>query len=653
MRHAATVSTLNLEIEHLQISLASDRRQTKKLKAALNDLSEDISRETYGRRREVSLRLALLLRESAVAEGLQRWSRKARELFNQSTKGKESMQTSFEKCVEGAETLLQMLNGDKSLHADASGSVARILAAQNAVATLVQELQVETGKRMELERQKAQGLFLEPPLPPPKATRFTTSDKPTGQVSGSETIPTPSTSLPSPQSTSSSGALQSLSPTSKTSIDTLTNDIPKVVVALTKAPQAVSPSLLAQNFAASDIESTLEEAAGSDLHTKVITTSLDVLHQPTPHSRQEATFMASAKIGPPEASSRSSQFFAFSPLRQNTLDKANVFTEGVPQQITTVKSRFMPFEHPLLAQLEQVRHRYDYLQRAFRDCHLTLKNLKNDVASISPVTETIAILQSAIQRLDDFNEDARVEVEIRITDEELTTRGYQTLLAVPGAIADDTEQVDVEVRIRAFVDGTVQTIARATEQLTRKLDDLQHDIATVKRSLHDLPELDLQRPSTPQPSANWSSWTHILGGPRSASPAPPTFGTVMTSPRTRHSLLQTQLYSGPKSSIEIAPASARSRPDPFESLGLRIPMPPHVTMSPTDISQSPLMSDRRPGTVSAMYMLGLGSSNTSFGIATPQSANLTPTKSARWSQLEESVTDDETEAEDELQIDVE
>src|ERR1700759_4366395 len=149
-RHAATVTTLSLEIEHLQISLASDRRQTKKLKAALNDLTEDISRETYGCRREVSLRLALLLRESAVAEGLQRWSRKARELFNHAARKKESAQTCFERCVEGAEALLQTLNGDKSLHSDASGSVARILAAQDAVAALVQELQVETGKRMEL-----------------------------------------------------------------------------------------------------------------------------------------------------------------------------------------------------------------------------------------------------------------------------------------------------------------------------------------------------------------------------------------------------------------------------------------------------------------------------------------------------------------------
>jgi hypothetical protein len=34
-----------------------------------------------------------------------------------------------------------------------------------------------------------------------------------------------------------------------------------------------------------------------------------------------------------------------------------------------------------------------------------------------------------------FNEDVRVELEIRIADEERVTRGYATLLAVPGAIA--------------------------------------------------------------------------------------------------------------------------------------------------------------------------------------------------------------------------
>jgi len=97
--------------------------------------------------------------------------------------------------------------------------------------------------------------------------------------------------------------------------------------------------------------------------------------------------------------------------------------------------------HSLIPELDRVRHRYDDLQRAFRDCHLILKDLINSISSISPVTEIVAILRTAVQRLDDFNEDARVELEIRITDEELSARGFQTLLNVPGAISDDSHRV--------------------------------------------------------------------------------------------------------------------------------------------------------------------------------------------------------------------
>jgi hypothetical protein len=44
-----------------------------------------------------------------------------------------------------------------------------------------------------------------------------------------------------------------------------------------------------------------------------------------------------------------------------------------------------------------------------------------------------------LARLDDFSEDARVELEIRLADEERIARGYATLLAVPGAITSEAE----------------------------------------------------------------------------------------------------------------------------------------------------------------------------------------------------------------------
>ena len=66
-RYTANAATLGAQINHLQKALETERRQSEKLRQALDDLTEDISREAYGRRREISLRLAFLGREESLA----------------------------------------------------------------------------------------------------------------------------------------------------------------------------------------------------------------------------------------------------------------------------------------------------------------------------------------------------------------------------------------------------------------------------------------------------------------------------------------------------------------------------------------------------------------------------------------------------------
>ena len=690
IRHAATVSTFSLEIDHLRISLATDRRQTKKLKTALDDLSEEIARETYGRRREVSLRLALLLREATVAEGLQKWSRKARELFYHSATGKEDTQASLETCVEGAEALLQILNGDSSLKMDVHGSVARIMAAQNAVATFMEELHEETGKRMELERQRGHGFFSVAPTHTSATTNGSPANvdaPPSHSTAGAAKPPSladTSTRLieATDVSSSSGGATEasvSAAAPSEPSPTTVVDGIPKVV-APTGAAHAPSPRLLDKTPAIdgtrlgheSDSLATLvhvEPAAGEhenveDLKTNVVFASADAVRRPAHQEMNFAHDELPPGTVPYSNTSLAVASASASPIilpGPNKSKDSNAITHGIALPISLeIATPALSTTHPLISDLDRVRHRYDGLQWAFRDCHLTLEGLKNNISSISPVTEAVTILQTAIQRLDDFNEDARVELEIRITDEELNTRGYQTLLNVSGAVSNDADQVEVENRIRAFVDGSEKNVAKIIEQLQRKLDDLQHDVASVKKALHDLPDLELQQPSTPQATASWPSWTNILGPPtRAASPVPPTFGTVMTSSRLRQSSSFTQSQDSRSSSVESSPAHS----DPFASLGLRISMPSHAMSSPgyLGVGQSPFpsRSGSRPGTSSAMYMLGLGSRSSSLAINSAQSTNSTLSKSPismRSSDRPEATAssgETETETEDELQTDVE
>ena len=64
--------------------------------------------------------------------------------------------------------------------------------------------------------------------------------------------------------------------------------------------------------------------------------------------------------------------------------------------------------------------------------------------------------------------------------------GYQTLLSVPGAVDDDMDEGKLQEDIEAFIDGTNSGVSRATQQFTRKLDDLEHDIASIKHALYEL-----------------------------------------------------------------------------------------------------------------------------------------------------------------------
>jgi hypothetical protein len=153
-----------------------------------------------------------------------------------------------------------------------------------------------------------------------------------------------------------------------------------------------------------------------------------------------------------------------------------------------------------------------------------------------------------LSRLDDFNEDARVELEIRIADEERVARGYAMLLAVPGAIASAAEAQDVEGAVRAFIEGRDATVARARGLFARKREDLEHDIAALKRVVHELPQAQVpsspslsSRPTTPATTNTPSSWTSLANlfvsgtSSRPASPSP-TFGAVVTSTRTRRAV---------------------------------------------------------------------------------------------------------------------
>jgi hypothetical protein len=563
----------------------------------LDEATEQLARETYGRRREIALRLAVVGREDQLAEALRRWVRRAQE-----TLAKEDVphaQQGLGSIVGDAGELLALVDG-AAPREDAGenmgpgvGSVARIVAARDAVAVLVEELRVETERRVQLERILGRAeVDEEGHVVPPERRSPSSATKSTG------------TNIP----------------TEKAVVE-----VTKVDVAISPISPCPSPSWLSTQVTEASHErpASLEPPpppADLPVDTSQTTSTIfehipatvTVLHQPTPRSAVGSPAFLSPRSSPSSSPTPvsipedgDSTLPTLLSLQDTTSPSTTNESDSARSPSSSISSSGHYSRSDLVIELGKTKNRYDELQRAFRDCHLALRDLRQTLQTLPPTSSSssslpISALQTILARLDDFNEDVRVELEIRIADEERIARGYATLLTVPGAIASEAEAQEVERAVRAFIEGSDDvTVARAQSKFARKRDDLEHDVATLKRAVHELSQQLTQAqtqaktsssPSPPPSSrpATPASWTSLAaglfasGGSRPTSPSP-TFGAVVTSPRTH------RVVSG-----EAGPLVALQQQ-------LRIPMPELHKAAATPIRPGP--SSR---TTSGMYMLGLG-----------------------------------------------
>lgn len=584
----------------------------ERLRMALDDLSEEISRETYGRRREISLRLACLGREENFAEHLRRWHRKACEYHQRASSltDVEKMLDIFGEVISESDGLLDALDGELYLEDLPAGSLARVIAARDAAGFLSLELQVETDRRMQLERYLAHIQEQLPSLP--------TS---TEQLSEIEEP------LPSHVADASSDNLSPDGPPVYSDADTKDVLGTKVDKPLPRSPKSSFPSKPSPNLVlyhpspvvSSPLDSVpwldpelngTNEVIEKENHvdtTSPITPPLPVIAEsgepsipsvhispvdpePAPTINDHEMSSTEEASLPVRGLKRPLSTLSLTPQSSVSEIRSPIFTARTPSPITEPED---PKRRELLEKLSSVKSRYDDLQKAFRGCHTTLKELTKSL-SLIPQSDTVGLVRTTVQRLDDFNEDTRVELEIRSADEERVTQALQTLLKVKGAITSEKEMVDLEEKVTTFVEGTDKSVSRAMRQFSQKVDDLTHDIASIKAFIHDLPE---DAPEPPKSSDTWSTFAASFLGQRPpsrpVSPAP-TFGSVMTTPRLRHSPSLPQLRKPP--ALEFA--------DPLAGLNLRIPIP-----APSPAPSSPPVArplSRQQRTISGMHVLGFG-----------------------------------------------
>lgn len=706
-RHSAIIATLSAQLYNVSLQLRSSEANVERLRSALDELGADILKETYGRRREVALRIRMVNREEKIREDLERWLLRAEETLERD--GEAGLAVSHKMVHSARELLSSLLDGPSSSLSTSSGSLARLILATSAVEEMSKELEVETTKRLHLERllshvdqfSSATGeqgttegntnavadaveptviLGMSEPTPPaPEGKDNVTLSLDESSINPDPPLPVGITSFPtqtdetdqhlhvspSNQSLDRDRTSQAIAEESSTTI----YDVTQAETEVSSAAEPTEIALLALNHstqvsAGQDTNEIIADTEPSVTTPSIDQTNHDLTPPPIPEQHVPETptlktedteelislpnpsLATTSNYQPPRSfSSEGTPSDDALPSAEPSLNESiprakpreSPSEESDTSPVKLVPPEFVPppllnvperEPHPLLADLVQVGHRYDDLQRAFRDCHLALEALKASMPSTSPPTSASHIgrngvnspdiLQTALERLNDYTEDARVELEIRIADERLMARGFETLLSVPGALSspsnpsrllphESTEGLDsaptqseVERQIEAFISGADPAVEKALSNLSRKLDDIQHDIAALKRAAHD-PVLSPTVPST-APVANgggWSSW--IRNGPSLPSspasglgsgPGPaPTFGNVMTTPRLRHS--PSLNFQGQSGKGYLGGGSK----DAFAALGLKVPMPSYV-----HTPQTP----QRSRTVSTMYMLGLG-----------------------------------------------
>ncbi|KAF9266056.1 hypothetical protein L218DRAFT_1075070 [Marasmius fiardii PR-910] len=590
-RHSATIDTLTSQITDLSRQLHSSEATAEKLRTTLDELGRDIMREAFGRRREIALRLRLVTREQVLNDGLERLVRRLSE-------ASEKQQVDADilgRILEDSQALLASVSGSEEVNSE-MGSLARIVAAENAVRGLIEELGAEKERRLFLETQSlihgqqkvmpqngsANGHIDH--TEPEKSLPQTPAEKPAFEVHNSD--------LASPLPSSASSPAPA--PPAPEGVSSREEQLP------TLDPVSIIPA----GFTIPVLESRVEEEIHeiilppkAETSPKIASSTTDTLTSSIPQSVvPQATLSLEVDIPPSQVSppSETSKLFEATVFVDSDHDTTLPVplplvakVEPVPaEQIETSPVPENP--HPLLAELHKVSKRYDDLQRAFRDCHLALQGLRKQKSGTLPEH----LFQTAVDRLDDYTEDARVELEIRVADEALMMQGYETMLSLPSTVSTPiltgqssihsrtvSEELgtttptrnELETQIHAFVSGSDPVVHKARQKLEHKLADVQHDIAKLKLVIYEesdtVEQSEVDHVPSPSPSqkSGWASWLSSSPSRPSASTPAPTFGDVMTTPRLRHASSINRLRQ--------RQFSATKDDNTFSSLGLKIAMP--------------------------------------------------------------------------------
>jgi hypothetical protein len=130
---------------------------------------------------------------------------------------------------------------------------------------------------------------------------------------------------------------------------------------------------------------------------------------------------------------------------------------------------------PLLQRLQNTAGRFNTLQKQLADCAASVSNLRDREVDISPAYSST--LQILLDGISDVIEDVRVEVEIAIADDARDLEGHRTVLKLKAEPAILAKAAD-------FADAR-HVSAKATN-FAKRLCDVEHDLVAIKVAVSEL-----------------------------------------------------------------------------------------------------------------------------------------------------------------------
>lgn len=480
-RSAATQASLRKENMEYQSRLRLEMDRGTRLRAAVEEMAEGLSRETAGRRREVALRLKMIAADEVRERKVERWLdrvRRAREGAEGAVLEPDALESLVDEGVEAvAEDRMDvgrekrqawrgLLGRKRAMSVVANGeesSITRVLLAEDLVNTLVQDLQVETERRIDLERQRM--LLLAKEAERGEAVKEEGEDLLVFDADREEDVPSVATTQPLSTDTS---ALNSTNPGPFKQPSDSNTDASTVQIAAVNGEHEGSggqgQAIVQAGLGVKEDGAGVGEKEDGSEGVRESGSGLQSRSHDSPAPR--ALRQRPESLPPPEPSPQLVRLTTLFEPMQDRYAPLRASLHSLGYSLTSIRQS-LPDPTPVSAPITP--------KVAGRK---TLSRLK--IRRPPPLADPV--LLTILDNLHEVIEDARVDVEIALADEERVYRGFEALLNVGlgGTVQHGEVLSDAEEYIQDRTSG--DTLSK----LQTRVGDIEADLAVLKERVMDL-----------------------------------------------------------------------------------------------------------------------------------------------------------------------